>query len=113
VTCRLVAGLLLALVALAGAAQLAACGGAASDPFTGTWWEPKTGLRVQVKHGGDGYEVLVGTDLSASPATRDGDKLVVDHPERGTVELTPASGDRLQLTEAGKTSLLERAPQHQ
>jgi hypothetical protein len=113
VTRRLVAGLLLALAVLAGAAQLAACGGAASDPFTGTWWEPKTGLRVQVKDGGDRYEVLIGTDLKASPATRDGDKLVVDHPERGTVELTTASQDHLQLAEDGKTSLLERAPQHQ
>lgn len=110
---RLLAAAALAALACILAAQLAACGGTASDPFVGSWWEPTSGLRVQVKAAGDGYEVLVGTDLKGSPATVSDGELRVAHPERGELVLTAAPGENLSLLSGGAQSLLERAPQHQ
>lgn len=110
---RPLAALLLAAVLVALAAQAAACGGASSDPFAGTWWEPSSGRRVQVTAAGDGYDVRFGADLEACPATVSGDELRVTHPELGEVVLKTAPNDRLELVIDGTASLLERAPQHQ
>jgi hypothetical protein len=57
--------------------------------------------------------VLFGTDLKAYPATKSGEKLALTHPELGVVEFTVGPQGRLQLTEEGRTTLLERVPQHQ
>lgn len=110
---RLIAALVLALVVCALAVQSAGCGGTASDPFVGSWWEPTSGQRVLVKAAGDGYEVLVGTDLKALPATVSGGELHVAHPDLGALVLKTAPDDKLQLVSGGTESLLERAPQHQ
>lgn len=109
---RLLAALVLALLALAATSQ-AACGSAAADPFVGSWWEPTSGLRVQVEAAGEGYRVRVGSDLSTSPATASGGELRIAHPERGVLVLKHLPDDRLQLAGDGTTSLLERVPQHQ
>jgi hypothetical protein len=111
---RLCAALLLVLLALAAGAPLVACGGTAQDPFVGSWWEPASGRRVQVRAAEDGgYEVLFGSDLKAYPATESGGNLAVTHPELGALELKKAAEDRLELVSDGTASLLERAPQHQ
>jgi hypothetical protein len=68
---------------------------------------------VQVRAAEGGYEVLFGAELKAYPATKSGEKLVVTHPELGVVELTVAPEDQLQLAEEGRTTVLERVPQHQ
>lgn len=108
----LLAVLVLTLCA-AAAAQAAACGGAAADPWAGSWWEPSSGLRVQVEAAGDGYEVVVGSDLEASPATQSDGELHFTHPELGAVVLKAAPDDRLQLVGDGAVRVLQRAPQHQ
>ncbi len=110
---RLFAALVLMLLAAAGAVQLAACGGTTSDPFVGSWWEPSSGRRVQVQATGDGYEVLIGSNLKASPATKSGAELRLTDPELGPVVLKIASDDTLQLVAGGAVSMLERSPQHQ
>lgn len=110
---RLPVALAFALLAFALAAQVAACGGAASDPFAGSWWEPSSGRRVQIEAAADGYQVLIGADLQSYPATETGGELRVAHPELGSVVIRQASGGRLELVEGDTTGLLERAPQHQ
>ena len=57
--------------------------------------------------------MLFGTDLKAYPATKSGEKLVVTRPGLGVVELTAAPAGRLRLAEEGRTTVLERVPQHQ
>ena len=110
---RLSAALALALLAFGLTALIAACGGAASDPFAGSWWEPTSGRRVQIEATADGYEAQIGADLQSYPATESDGELQVAHPELGSVVIRPASDGRLELVESGTTSLLERAPQHQ
>ena len=110
---RLLPALLAVLLVLAVAAQVAACGGTASDPYAGTWWEPSSGLRVEIKAAGDGYDVRVGADLDAYPAAVSGGELRVAHPSRGDLFFESAPGGKLRLVSGGTASLLERAPQHQ
>ena len=111
---RLGVTVLVAVVLLAVAAQVAACGTAASDPFAGSWWEPASGRRVDVKAAaGGGYEVRVGADLKAYPAAESGGELRVAHPTLGDLVLKTAPDGKLQLVSGGTVSLLERAPQHQ
>jgi hypothetical protein len=109
---RLVAAAALVLLLSVVVLQAAACGTAA-DPFVGSWWEPTSGRRVDVKAAGDGYQVLFGSDLKPYPATLSGGVLRLTHPQLGAVELKKGSGDGLELVSGGTVSLLERAPQHQ
>ncbi len=110
---RFGATVLFAVVLFAGAAQIAACGTAASDPFVGSWWEPSSGRRVDVKAAAGGYEVRVGADLKAYPAAESGGELRVAHPTLGDLVLRTAPDGELELVSGGTASLLERAPQHQ
>jgi hypothetical protein len=107
------AGLLaLLLLTLVAASALPACGNA--DPFTGLYWEPSTGRRVEIRKEGDVYQLFYGAAMRPFAATREGDELRSAEPMGG--ETVVRIGDdvgTLELVTAGKTSLLERLQQHQ
>jgi hypothetical protein len=103
---------LLALVAVLAPLVLAACGN--SDPFTGVYWEPSTGRRIEIQHTADGYELFYGRDLRPFPATRDGDQLTITDPMGGkTVLRLGTTEGTLKLETGGKTTVLKPLPEHQ
>ena len=102
----------LALVAVLAPLVLAACGNA--DPFAGTYWEPSTGRRIEIRHTADGYELYYGRDLRPFPATRDGDQLTITDPMGGKTVVRPGSDEgTLKLVTGGETTVLKRLSQHQ
>ena len=102
----------LALVALLAPLVLAACGNA--DPFAGSYWEPATGRRIEIKHTADGYELFYGRDLRPFPAKRDGDQLTITDPKGGKTVVSPGTTEgTLKLVTGGKTTVLKPLPQHQ
>jgi hypothetical protein len=111
---RAVAGLLvLLLAALLLASLLAGCGGNA-DPFTGLYWEPSSGRRVEIRKDGETYWLYYGAARQAYQAKRDGDELIIAEPMGG--ETIVREGDAkgtLELQTAGKTTVLRRLQQHQ
>jgi hypothetical protein len=105
--------LALSLLALIAAFALLACGGNA-DPFTGLYWEPSSGRRVEIRKEGDDYLVIYGAAKRPFKATREGDELRVAEPLGGeTVVRLGDDVNTLELATGGKTSLLERLQQHQ
>jgi len=109
---RALAALTLALVLCALALALAACG-SEDDPFTGLWWEPSTGRRVEITNGGDSYRLYYGAARRAYAATRVGDELRIREPMGGTIVVKTTDGDGLDLVIDGKTTRLKPVPQHQ
>ena len=111
---RTAAGLLaLVLIALVAAPVLVGCGGDA-DPFTGLYWEPSSGRRVEIRKEGDTYWLYYGAAKQAYQAKRDGDELVIAEPMGGrTIVRRGETEGTLKLESAGKTTLLERLQQHQ
>jgi hypothetical protein len=111
---RAAAGLLaLAFIALVAAPILTGCGGDA-DPFTGLYWEPSSGRRVEIRKQGDAYWLYYGAAKQAFQAKRDGDELVIAEPMGGqTIVSRGKTEGTLELESAGKTTLLERLRQHQ
>lgn len=111
---RAAAGLLALLVAaLLVAPLLAGCGGNA-DPFTGLYWEPSSGRRVEIRKDGETYWLYYGAAKQAYQAERDGDELVIAEPMGGqTIVRKGETEGALELETAGKTTLLERLQQHQ
>ena len=90
-----------------------ACGGNA-DPFTGLYWEPSSGRRVEIRKEGDDYLLIYGAAKRPFKATREGDELRVAEPLGGqTVVRLGDDVSTLELETGGKTSLLERLQQHQ
>lgn len=112
---RLAAGscvLLLAALAVALPA-LAACGGDA-DPFSGLYWEPSSGRRVEISKEGDTYRLLYGAARRPFVATREGDELRIADPLGGSIVVRPGREEgTLELSTAGKTTVLKPLPQHQ
>jgi hypothetical protein len=108
------AGLLaLFLLGLIVACVLPACGGNA-DPFTGLYWEPSSGRRVEIRKEGDDYLLIYGAAKRPFKATREGDELRVAEPLGGeTVVRLGEDVNTLELSTGGETSLLERLQQHQ
>lgn len=109
-----VAGLLALLLAgLVAALVLAGCGGNA-DPFTGLYWEPSSGRRVEIRKDGDTYRLYYGVAKEAYTATRAGDELRIAEPLGGQtiVRLGKAEGT-LELLSGGKTTKLQPLPEHQ
>ncbi len=105
--------LALSLLALIAAFALSACGGNA-DPFTGLYWEPSTGRRVEISKEGDDYLLMYGAARRPFKATREGDELRVAEPLGGeTVVRLGDDANTLALETGGQTSLLERLQQHQ
>ncbi len=112
---RLAATGLLALLLflLVAATALPACGGNA-DPFTGLYWEPSTGRRVEISKQEEGYLLYYGAAKRPFKATREGDELRVAEPMGGqTVVRLGDDESTLELQTAGKTTLLKRLQQHQ
>jgi hypothetical protein len=108
------AGLLaLLLASLAAALALAGCGGNA-DPFTGLYWEPSSGRRVEIRKDGDAYRLYYGAAREAYTAKRTGDELRIAEPLGGQtiVRLGKAEGT-LELLSGGKTTKLQPLPEHQ
>ena len=91
---------------------LVACG-AADDPFTGLWWEPTTGRRIEITKEGEQYRLLYGASQRPHEATRNGDELRVRQPIGGDIVVRVGDEGRLQLVSDGATSRLVRVPQHQ
>jgi len=108
------AGLLALLLAgLAAALILAGCGGN-SDPFTGLYWEPSSGRRVEIRKAGDAYRLLYGAAKEQYTATRTGNELRITEPLGGqtVVRLGKAEGT-LELLSGGKKTVLKPLPEHQ
>ncbi len=104
---------LLVALAIGPPLVLFACGGTATDPFVGVWWEPSTGRRIEIRADGDAYTFLYGAAKRAYPATRTGDELRIREPMGGSIIVRARADDSLELVTGGATSLLERVPQHQ
>jgi hypothetical protein len=105
--------LALSVLALLSAFALPACGGNA-DPFTGLYWEPSSGRRVEIRKEGDHYLLVYGAAKRPFKATREGDELKVAEPLGGQTVVRLGDGvGTLELETGGKTSLLERLQQHQ
>lgn len=103
--------LLLAL--LSAPALLAACGGGA-DPFSGQYWEPSSGRRIEIARDGEAYELYYGRELHAYPARLEGDHLVITDPMGGKTVVRPGRAEgTLELVSGGETTLLKPLPQHQ
>jgi hypothetical protein len=109
---RAVAALTLAALLCTLAVALAACG-AKDDPFTGLWWEPSTGRRIEISEDGGAYRLYYGAGKRPYPATRVGDELHIREPMGGTIVVRTTSGDGLDLVIDGKSSRLKPVPQHQ
>ena len=111
---RAAAGLLALLLAtLLLAPLLAGCGGNA-DPFTGLYWEPASGRRVEIRKDGETYWLYYGAAKQAYQAKRDGDELIIAEPMGGeTIVRRGDTEGTLELETAGKTTLLKRLQQHQ
>jgi hypothetical protein len=106
------AALLVLLLVAVAAPALSACGNA--DPFTGLYWEPSTGRRVEIRKEGDAYQLFYGAAKRPFVAAREGDELRISEPMGG--ETVVRLGDdvgTLELVTAGKKSRLERLQQHQ
>jgi hypothetical protein len=108
------AGLLALLLAtLLVAPLLAGCGGNA-DPFTGIYWEPVSGRRVEIRKDDGTYWLYYGAAKQAYQARRDGEELIIAEPMGGeTIVRRGDTEGTLELETAGKTTLLKRLPQHQ
>jgi hypothetical protein len=105
--------LVLLLVAIVVAPALAGCGGNA-DPFTGLYWEPSSGRRVEIRKDGDAYWLYYGAARQAYQARLDGDELLIAEPMGGqTIVRRGETEGTLELETAGKTTLLKRLQQHQ
>ena len=112
---RLAPALLLvaALVVLLTPLVLASCGGNA-DLFSGVYWEPSTGRRIEIKQEDDAYRLYYGRDKQSFRATRDGDQLVITDPMGGQSIVRPGDAEgTLQLVSGGKTTVLKPLPEHQ
>ena len=109
---RAVAVLATTLVLMAVALPLAACG-SADDPFTGLWWEPTTGRRIEITKDGAQYRLLYGAARRPYQATREGDELRIRQPIGGDIVVKTAAEGRLDMVSGGKSSRLVRVPQHQ
>jgi hypothetical protein len=102
----------LALLLAALALQLAACG-TNDDPYTGLWWEPSSGLRLEIRKDGGAYTLQVGTDLQRYTAEARGEELYVARSQGGDITVKQAPEGRLDLVIGGTSNRLQRAPQHQ
>lgn len=76
------------------------------DPFSGTYWEPASGRRVEIVREGDRYVLYYGVGRRPFPAERVGDALRLRDPLGGTVVVTPAGDGTLRLEGEGGASVL-------
>lgn len=109
---RAVAALTLTVLLCTLAVASVACG-ARDDPFSGLWWEPSTGRRIEIAKDGDAYRFYYGAGKRPYQATRVGDELRIREPMGGTIVVRATNGDGLDLVIGGKPSRLKPVPQHQ
>jgi hypothetical protein len=77
----------LLLIAVAAALAIVATSVArGDDDFSGVWWEPDSGRRVEIVREGDAYTLLYGA------------------------ERRPFAADRLELIDGGRTTTLQPVP---
>ena len=99
----LLAGLLVAV---------GACGD--GDRFTGVYWEPETGRRVEIRRDGDSFRLYYGVAERPYVAERHGDELRVGAPLGGDIVVRPAGhGEALEMVTGGHASRLEPLPPEQ
>jgi hypothetical protein len=110
---RLPAALLVVVLAMLAAATLpVACGN--TDPFTGVYWEPASGRRIEIRADGDGYKLFYGRDMHPYAAVRDDDELTITDPMGGKSVVRQGSAEgTLELVSGGETTVLRPLPQHQ
>ena len=99
-------------VLLVAALPLVACG-AGDDPFTGLWWEPTSGRRIEITKDGEQYRLLYGAAERPYEATREGDELRIPQLIGGDIVVMIAADGRLDMVIDGTSSRLVRVPQHQ
>jgi len=105
---RAVALLLIAIVvALAILGTSAARG---DDAFSGVWWEPDSGRRIEIVREGDAYTLLYGAERRPFTAERRGDDLVIAAALGGDIVVRAVTADRLELIDGGRTTTLQPAP---
>lgn len=81
------------------------------DAFSGVWWEPSSGRRVEIVREGDGFRLLYGAERRAFVAERRGDdELRIAAPLGGDILVRAVTADRLELIDGGLTTTLESAP---
>lgn len=97
------AGLALAAAFLALALLLGRQG---DDPFSGVYWEPASGRRVEIARQGDSYVLYYGVARRPFPAVREGDTLRLRDPLGGTIVVRPAGDGGLRLEGAGAAGAL-------
>ena len=79
------------------------------DPFTGVYWDPGSGRRVEITHTDDRYRLLYGVAKHWYAAERHGDELQVRDPFSGYV-LVRATDEGLFLVNGGAETKLEPLP---
>jgi len=80
------------------------------DAFSGLWWEPSSGRRIEIVPEGDGYRLLYGAQQRPFAAEKRGDELVIAAPLGGDIVVRVVAADRLQLIDGGQTTTLRPAP---
>jgi hypothetical protein len=80
------------------------------DPFTGTWWEPDSGRRVEILRKDEAFTFLYGAERRPFVAEQRGDTLVIAAPLGGDIVVRHAGDDRLELVDGGRTTTLQPAP---
>ena len=80
------------------------------DVFSGVWWEPDSGRRVEIVREGDGYTLLYGAERRPFAAEKRGDELYIAGPLGGDIVLRAVAADRLELDDGGRTTTLRPAP---
>jgi len=80
------------------------------DAYSGLWWEPDTGRRIEIVREGDRYSLLYGAARRPFAAEKRGDVLVIAAPLGGDIVVRAVAVDRLELIDGGTTTTLQPAP---
>ena len=107
---RRAVGLLLLAAAAAALVIVATSLARGEDAFSGVWWEPDSGRRVEIVREGDGFTLLYGAERRPFAAEKRGDELVIAAPLGGDIVVRAVAADRLELDDGGRTTTLRPAP---
>jgi len=80
------------------------------DAYSGLWWEPDTGRRIEIVREGDRYSLLYGAARRPFAAEKRGDELVIAAPLGGDIVVRAVAADRLLVIDGGQTTTLQPAP---
>ncbi len=81
----------------------------AGDPFSGVYWDPASGRRVEITHTDGRFQFLYGTARQGYPAERHGSELRVRDPFTGYIVVRSTSAG-LVLEMGARTSKLRPLP---